>query len=163
MASGRRTVQRPARGIYAAFTLVELLVSLVVLTMVMSGIIYGYVQANRFAEWSSMSLAAQSYALQGLEDVRGAKWDLSANPTVDDMPIPSGATYTNFPLQTDYLDIPVSGAPFPITNSIRLTQITIPLSAAQVRMVQSYCVWTFPLTGKVFTNTVTTYRAPDRQ
>ena len=42
--------------------------------LVMSGMMYGYVQANRMAEWSSQSLAAMSYAAQGMEQLRSAQW-----------------------------------------------------------------------------------------
>jgi type II secretory pathway pseudopilin PulG len=147
-------VERRPRVLSAAFTLVEVLISVAILTMVMAGVIYGYAQANRMAEWSAMSLAAQSYALQGLEQVRSAKWDLWANPIVDVIPAP-----TNF-IQSDIMDVPVTGAPFYVTNYISLTQIS---TSPQLREVWSQCVWVFPLTGKTFTNTVITYRAPDHQ
>jgi type II secretory pathway pseudopilin PulG len=147
-------VERRPRVLSAAFTLVEVLISVAILTMVMAGVIYGYAQANRMAEWSAMSLAAQSYALQGLEQVRSAKWDLWANPIVDVIPAP-----TNF-IQSDIMDVPVTGAPFYVTNYISLTQIS---TSPQLREVWSQCVWVFPLTGKKFTNTVITYRAPDHQ
>ncbi len=150
----RQMVERPARVLRAAFTLVEVLFSMVLLAMVMAGVIYGYAQANRFAEWSSMSLAAQSYALQGLEQVRSAKWDLWAVPIVDVMPAP-----TNF-TESDIMDVPVSGAPFYVTNYIKLLQTS---TTPELREVWSQCVWTFPRTGKIFTNTVITYRAPDHQ
>jgi len=149
-----QSVSRQSQVLRAAFTLAELLISIVLLALVMGGIVYGFAQANRFAEWNSMSLAAQSYALQGLEQVRSAKWDLWANPVVDVIPAP-----TNF-TQTDIMDIPVSGAPYYVTNHITLTQIS---TSPQLRQVRSDCVWTFPLTKKVFTNTVITYRAPDHQ
>ena len=147
-------VERQPRVSRAAFTLVEVLISIVILAMVMAGLIYGYVQANRMAEWSSMSLAAQSYALQGLEQVRSAKWDLWANPAVDVIPAP-----TNF-TQPDIMDVPMSGAPYYVTNYIKLIQIS---TSPQVREVWSQCVWTFPFTKKIFTNTVITFRAPDHQ
>ena len=147
-------VERRPRVLSAAFTLGEVLISVAILTMVMAGVIYGYAQANRMAEWSAMSLAAQSYALQGLEQVRSAKWDLWANPIVDVIPAP-----TNF-IQSDIMDVPVTGAPFYVTNYISLTQIS---TSPQLREVWSQCVWVFPLTGKTFTNTVITYRAPDHQ
>ena len=155
----RQLVERQPRSFRAAFTLVEVLVSAAVLAMVMAGVVYGYAQANRFAEWSSMSLAGQSFALQGLEQLRAAKWDLKANPAVDDWPIPSGGT-TNLPPQTDIMDVPVSGAPFYVTNYIKLIQIS---TSPQLREVWSQCIWTFPRTGKPYTNTVITYRAPDQQ
>ncbi len=147
-------IKRQPRVSRAAFTLAELLISIALLAMVMAGVIYGYAQANRIAEWSSMSQAAQSYALQGLEQVRSAKWDLWANPTVDLMPAP-----TNF-TQSDIMDVPVTGAPFYVTNYIKLIQIS---TSPQVREVWSQCIWKFPLTGQSFTNTVITYRAPDHQ
>jgi len=58
-----------------AFTLVEILMAFVILALVLSGLLYGYVQANRMAEWTSMSLAAQSAASQGLEQQRSGQWN----------------------------------------------------------------------------------------
>ena len=156
LANGRQIIKRKASVAKAAFTLIELLISITILAMVMAGIIYGYVQANRAAEWNSMSYAAQSFALQGLEQVRAAKWDLSSTPVWDDIPAP-----TNY-VQTDIMDIPVSGAPRPVTNYITLTTIAITNSSAQLRQVRSDCIWVFPRTGATFTNTVITYRAPDK-
>ena len=150
----RQMVERKPRVLRAAFTLIEVLISVTLLSLVATGIIYGCAQANRFAEWSSMSLAAQSYALQGLEQVRSAKWDFWTYPVTDIMPAP-----TNF-TQADIMDVPVSGAPFSVINYIKLTQIS---TTPQLREVWSQCVWVFPSTGQVFTNTVITYRAPDHQ
>ena len=158
-AHGRQTIERRPRVLRAAFTLIEVLMSVVILAMVMTGVIYGYAAANRFAEWSSMSLAAQSYALQGLEQVRAAKWDLQHNPITDDWPVPAGGI-TNLPPQTDIMDVPVTGAPFYVTNYISLMQLS---TSPQLREVWSQCVWTFPPTNQKFTNTVITYRGPDRQ
>jgi prepilin-type N-terminal cleavage/methylation domain-containing protein len=154
-------VERQPRVTRAAFTLIEVLISILILTIVMAGVVYGYAQANRFAEWSSMSLAAQSYALQGLEQVRAAKWDLRANPAVDEWSLPNIVGYTsNLPPQTDIMDIPVSGAPFNVTNTIMLKQLS---TSPELREVWSQCTWTFPRTGQIYSNTVVTYRAPDRQ
>ena len=155
----RKMDKRKPRVLRAAFTLIEVLISAAIMAMTAAGIVYGYAQANRFAEWSSMSLAAQSYALQGLEQLRAAKWDLQANPAVDEWPVASGQT-TNLPPQQDIMDIPVSGAPFYVTNYIKLIQIS---TTPQLREVWSQCVWVFPRTGQLFTNTVITYRAPDHQ
>jgi prepilin-type N-terminal cleavage/methylation domain-containing protein len=160
LARGRQTVGRQPRVLCAAFTLVEVLVSSVILAMVTAGLVYGYAQANRFAEWSSMSLAAQSYALQGLEQVRSAKWDFWTFPTTDVISLPNvvGAT-TNF-TQSDIMDIPVSGAPYYVTNYIKLIQVS---TSPELREVWSQCIWVFPRTGQLYTNTVITYRAPDHQ
>ena len=158
-------VMRQPRVSRAAFTLVELLISIVLLAMVMAGVIYGFAQTNRIAEWSSMSLAAQNYALQGLEQVRSAKWDFWTYPITDYLPVPGnvvGGT-TNFPPQSDIMDVPMTGSQLTncfVTNYIKLKQIS---TSPQLRDVWSQCVWTFPLTGQLFTNTVITYRAPDHQ
>jgi len=158
----RQMVDRQPRVLRAAFTLVEVLISVAILALVMAGIIYGYAQANRFAEWSSMSLAAQSYALQGLEQVRSAKWDFWTYPVTDLLPVPGNVVggVTNFPPQSDTMDVPVSGNPFYVTNYIKLIQLS---TSPELREVWSQCVWTFPRTGQIFTNTVITYRAPDHQ
>src|SRR5476649_66274 len=64
----------------AALTLVECLISVVVLTLVIGGVLAGYVQANRMAQWSAMSLAAQSIAAQGMEQARCAQWNSQQYP-----------------------------------------------------------------------------------
>jgi len=161
----RQMVERQPRVLRAAFTLVEIMVSVAILAMVMAGIIYGYAQANRFAEWSSMSLAAQSYALQGLEQVRSAKWDFWTYPVTDMMPVPGNVVggVVNFPPQSDIMDVPLTGGQLTncyVTNYIKLIQLS---TSPELREVWSQCVWTFPRTGKIFTNTVITYRAPDHQ
>ena len=70
-----RTTGRSSSG----FTLVEVMIAFVIFGMVSGGVIYGYVQANRIAEYSAMSLGGQSYAQQGVELARSAKWDTEAN------------------------------------------------------------------------------------
>ncbi len=165
LARCRQLVERKPPVLRAAFTLIEVLVSIAILAMVMAGIIYGFAQTNRFAEWSSMSLAAQSYALQGLEQVRAGKWDLSSNPPQDDWPVPSSGI-TNLPPQSDIMDVPVSGAPYYVTNYImEKTIVNAAAPTVQLREVWSQCVWVFHHPGyadQLYTNTVITYRAPDR-
>src|SRR5208282_4180130 len=58
----------PVRNRRLGFTLAEVLISVLIFGMVVGGLIYGYVQVNRMAAFSSMSLAAQSFASQGLEE-----------------------------------------------------------------------------------------------
>jgi type II secretory pathway pseudopilin PulG len=167
LARCRQGIERKPRVLRAAFTLVEVLMSVVILTMVFAGVIYGYVQANRCAEWSSMSLAAQSLASQGMEQARAAQWNSQIWPLptnscdTDQLWVTNtvGATWTTNLTGSNYaMDIPSTGAPFYATNVITITtlQITPPL-----RMIRSDCIWKFPSTGKIFTNTDVTYRAPD--
>jgi prepilin-type N-terminal cleavage/methylation domain-containing protein len=152
-----------------AFTLVEVLMAVVLLSLVLSGLMYGYVQANRMAEFSSMWLAAQSYASQGAEQARAADWRpreksaVTGPNTWDELPptnTPIIGCGTNF-----ILDIPIKGDPstndfaFFVTNYVYVTDI---LTNPYLRQIRSDAVWRFPLTGQVYTNTVILQRAPDQ-
>ena len=173
----------------AAFTLVEVLISVVIMALVVGGILDGYVQANRMAEWSSMSLAAQSIAAQGMEQARCAQWnsqafpyaygpgtgdELTTNQTIIYSDTTNSIAFTNSYLtiagtttnwtatNVNYaMDVPATGAPFSAMNIITITCVPTS-SGAPLRMIRSDCVWTFPSTGKTFTNTMVTYRAPDQ-
>jgi len=141
------------------FTLVELLVALLIFTLVSSGIIYGYVQANRLVQWSSISLAAQSYALQGAEQARAANWNPRGFPLTsnypgafDELP-PTNEVFCG----TNYvLDVPSKGFPgssdfaFYVTNYVAITNLS---SNPYVRQIRSDAVWQFYLTRQFYTNT----------
>lgn len=133
------------------FTLVEVVVALALVAILIEGVVYGYVNAARRAEWSAHSLAAQSLASQGVEQARAAKWDPQAWPPADELPP------TNF-IQIDMLDIPVSGTPTYATNYI---QIKVASANPPLREIRADCVWSFVERG-LFTNTVITLRAPDQ-
>ncbi|MGA2028505.1 MAG: prepilin-type N-terminal cleavage/methylation domain-containing protein [Verrucomicrobiota bacterium] len=142
--------QTVSRGACAAFTLMEVLISLVIFALVTAGIVYGYAQSNRFAEWSQMSLAAQSIASEGVEQARAAVWSTSTATNIDDLAAPTNYTRTN------YIEVPTSGQTLPVTNYISITTVT---ANPPVRQILVQCEWQFPLTGKWFTNTVIAQRA----
>ena len=161
-----KPISRPSRAV--GFTLIELMVAAAIFGLVMSGLVYGYVQSNRMAEWSAISLAAQSYASQGAEQARAADW----RPR--DYPLTSGfvgsadeVPATNYVLSgPNYiLDIPIKGNPaatdFPffVTNYVSITDVSI---SPPLRQIRSDAVWTFYLTGKQYTNTIILLRAPDQ-
>ena len=145
-------------GRQAGFALAELLIAFGVLGVVFSGLIYGYVQANRMAEWTSMSLAAESYASEGAEQFRAGNWSPRAYPPVDQ----TGLITTNF---WDIMDVPIKGSPasndfaFFVTNYISVTTYSV---NPPIRQIRSDCKWTFPLTGAVQSNTVILLRAGDQ-
>lgn len=146
------------------FTLIEVLIAFIIFTITISGLIYGYVQANRMAEWSSMSLAAQSYAQQGMEQMRSAQWNSQVFPvtngpgTQDELPMVNGIYQTN---EVNTMDVPTTGASIPVTNFITVTTVTNNAFTA-LRQIRSDVIWTMPLNGKVCTNTAITLRAPDQ-
>lgn len=136
-----------------AFTLIEQLFAIVLAGITVSAVVSGFWQSISHAEWSAYSLAAQSIALQRLEQTRAAKWDPYAYPAIDDV------QQTNFPMTTNILDIPISGGRILYaTNRTTIRQIS---DAPRLRMIEVECTWRFFNRG-VFTNTVATYRAPDQ-
>jgi prepilin-type N-terminal cleavage/methylation domain-containing protein len=135
----------------AGFTLVEVVMSIVILALVMAGMIYGYVQTNQRAEWSSMSLAAQSLAAEAVEQARAAKWDVHI-ATADELPATTNYSRINAML------VPSTGLP---TNVVTTVNVIPVYANPALRQIRADCVWIFPRTGNSFTNTVITYRAPD--
>ena len=144
----------------AAFTLVEVVISIAILALVLAGMIYGYVQTNYRSEWSSMSLAAQSLAVQSVEQARTAKWDVhSGTPgvgrgTSDELPAPTNFTQ----LFTNSLLVPSTGQSITVTNYVWITAAS---TNPPVRQIRADCRWQFPRTGQWFSNTVITYRGSD--
>ncbi|MGO8764579.1 MAG: hypothetical protein ACLQSR_05500 [Limisphaerales bacterium] len=163
-----------------AFSLVEVLFAFTVLALSIGGIVYGYSQVDRLAVWSSMSAAAQSYALQGMEQARSAQWnpwDFTTNTgpwSENQITVPSVLT------QQDLLDIPMKGNPFDAaatnaggftnyaffaTNYITVTAVSNYQGGtfqANLRQIASVVYWTFPYSGKTFSNAAITLRASDQ-
>jgi len=135
----------------SAFTLVEVVIAVAILALTFSGVIYGYVLSAQRAEWSAYSLAAESLASQGVEQVRSAKWDPGAWPLIDELPPTNFAT-------VETLDVPMSGTPVYATNRISVSNVSTNPSIRQIRVD---CAWMFVKRGP-FTNTMITFRAPDQ-
>jgi type II secretory pathway pseudopilin PulG len=139
----------------AGFTLAEVVVAIAVATLSFGGVIYGYLLTADRAAWSANSLAAQSLAMQGIEQARSAKWDPKAWPAVDELGV------TNY-TQVDTLDVPRSGQPILATNYIRVTFVS---QDPPLRQLRADCVWIL-VNGKrsrgPFTNTAITLRTADQ-
>jgi type II secretory pathway pseudopilin PulG len=159
---GNKNTSATGRSLQA-FTLVEVLIAFLIFGMLSAGLLYGYVQANRIAEWSSMSLGAQSYASQGMEQALAAKWDTQANGqiTADLLPPISYTQATNY-TQIDTNDVPQSGSPLLVTNNVSVSYVPGWTNGPYLRQIRSDVVWAFPLTKKIFTNTLISFRAPDQ-
>jgi prepilin-type N-terminal cleavage/methylation domain-containing protein len=146
----------------SGFTLIEVVTSIAILALVMAGLIYGYVQSNWVALWSSMSLSAQAIASEGAEQVRAADWRPRDYPpatgygTMDELP--SGTIITNI----GYMDIPGESGTnhqFSVTNIVRITDASI---NPPLRQIRSECYWLFPKDHALCTNTVILLRASDQ-
>ena len=149
------------------YALGEVLLAFGVVSMVFAGLIYGYVQANRMAEWSSMSLAAQAYAAQGAEQARAADWQPRAYPPSFGPGGSDELTSGSIVTTNDIMDVPIKGNPdntdssFWVTNVVTVTDV-FPNHNPQLRQIRSECHWIFPLTGQLQTNTVILLRAGDQ-
>ena len=157
--------QMHQRKTNAAFTLAELIIALAIFVMVTAGLVFGYTQSNRFAEWSAMSLEAQAYAAQGVEQARAATWSITTSGTGvgtgDELTVPTSTNNITY-FQTNTMQVPISGQTFIVTNWIAISNLYPASVAYPLRQIRSDCYWKFPLTGKWFTNTVITERAPDQ-
>jgi Tfp pilus assembly protein PilV len=160
---------KPKQHQRLGFTLGEVLVSFFVFSLAISGLIYGYAQVNRMAEFSSDSLAAQSFATEGLEQARSAQWDYVRWPntnyganTGDDLGFATGSSFTTNIIDT--LDVPTTGAPIYVTNFLTITYVLTNFNPTQppLRQIRSDVVWAYPLSGQICTNTAITIRAPDQ-
>ena len=142
--------ERRLRSNQSGISLVEVLVAMAVGSLMMAATTIGFVQCMRRAEWSAYALAANSLALQKIEQTRAASWD-SANATND---LVTG----NFPTEREILDVS-----FNKTNIVYATNFTTILDISTnppLKMIRVDCVWGF-LSRGLFTNTIVTYRAPD--
>lgn len=131
------------------FTLTEVVVAMAITAATFAVVIYGYCGANYRAEWSVYSLAAQSLAMQGIEQARAAKWE--PQTPVDELGT------TNYS-QVDTLDVPMSGQPVLATNYISVTTAS---DNPPLRQLRADCVWMLARRGP-YTNTAITLRAPDQ-
>lgn len=137
----------------AGFTLVEVLVATAILSLIIGATITGYVFSSKRVEWSAYSLAAQSLALQRLEQARACKWDLGAYPIVN-----NELQASNFPAQVLMLDVPMNS-----TNAILATNLTevvdIQTNYPPIKLVRVRCLWPF-VDGRTYTNTIASYLVP---
>jgi prepilin-type N-terminal cleavage/methylation domain-containing protein len=151
-----RTGQKPTtdqrkRHRILGFTLPEVVISLAIASVAVGSIMYGYILSARRAEWSGYSLNAHAIAMQVIERTRSAQWDPKASTPIDLL------TTNQFPQERIMMDLPILG-----TNAVYATNfITISTISTNppVKMIKVDCIWTF-LNGRLYTNTVVTYRCP---
>ena len=134
-------------------TLAEVTVALAISGLAVACIVRGHVFSAASAEEWALSLAANTRAMERLEQTRGAQWDTSSSPPVDQL------VATNFPDEVVILDLSGSGAGVSYgTNFTRITQIS---ATPPLKRVRVDCVWSFKGL-RLLTNTIETCRAPDQ-
>ena len=150
----RRAASQPQPN--QGFTLTEVVVAIAIATLAFGGVISGYVLTADRAEWSAYSLAAQSLAMQGVEQARAAKWDPKAWPAVDEL----GVTNYTVKWRCWTCRCPASPCWRPTISAITTVSQDPPL-----RQLRADCVWSL-VNGRrsrgPFTNTVVTLRTADQ-
>jgi type II secretory pathway pseudopilin PulG len=143
-----------------AFTLIEVVFCTAVIALMAAGLIYGYVQANNFSQWSAMSLSAQSIASAGAEQMRAAKWDPYSN--VDDLNLSGSQSFTTNMMGS--IMVPTTGQLVTVTNTVTVSPVNAGANNIYLRQILSQCVWKYPpstnSTGRWFTNAIITFRGP---
>ena len=147
-----RTNATPARFRVRGMTLVEVVIALLISAIALACMASGYVFSINSAERSGLSLAATARAMERLEETRGAKWDTTSFPIVDEL------QSTNFPDTVVKLDISSSGSG--ITYATNVTTIFVASADPLLKGIRVSCIWTFRKV-QLMTNSVETVRAPD--
>jgi hypothetical protein len=136
-------------------TLAEVIVALGLASLTVASLVGGYISSSVATEKASLSLAANTRAIERLEETHAAIWNESSWPVVDQL------VATNFPAKIIALDLSGQGPGITFgTNFTTITQISL---SPQLRRVRVDCVWRFQ-SGRfsnLFTNTVETLRGPD--
>lgn len=170
--------KRSGRKCVSAFTLAEVVTAVAIIALVFGGILAGYIQTSRRAEWTGLSLAAQGLAIQQLEQARSAVWDNALGKNeLTNLNLFGWSRQTSNGLSTvrgyswGMLDLPYSGgtnAAVRATNYVTirmayLNNMTNP--PVQIQIIQVDTVWPFSAFGtrRLHTNTMLNYFAPDNR
>jgi type II secretory pathway pseudopilin PulG len=146
---------RRVRAQVLGMTLAEVVVAMAVASLAVLSLVSGYISSTVAAEKARLSLAANTRALERLEDTHAAIWNISGWPVVDQL------VATNFPAKVVVLDLSGQGAGITYgTNNTTISQVSV---SPQLRRIRVDCIWQFQsaLFSTLFTNTVETLRGPD--
>jgi hypothetical protein len=146
---------RGARAPTLGMTLAEVVVAVAIASLTVLSLVGGYTFSTVGAEKANLSLAANTRALERLEDTHAAIWNVSAWPVVDQL------VATNFPAKVVTLDL--SGQGGGVTYATNYTTITQVSLTPPLRRVRVDCAWRFQAGqfSSLLTNAVETLRAPD--
>src|SRR5256885_148514 len=112
--------QRSSRAQALGMTLAEVVVALAIASLTVASLVGGYISSTVAAEKASLSLAANTRALERLEDTHGTIWNVSTWPVVDEL------VATNFPAKLVVLDLSGQGVATTYgTNYTAITQVSV--------------------------------------
>jgi len=138
----------------SAFTLVEAVIATGLSGMAITGLVLGYGIMARRADYAVYSTAASSIAQQGLEQTRAAKWDTVAIPEVDELIIDNFDNYSVVMDVSMNEEVETRG-----TNYFTILTVS---DNPPYKMIKVDCVWSLNGGTDLFTNSITSLRAPDQ-
>ena len=162
----------------AGYTFIEMVIATAIIAIVYGGIIQCYIQSGKNAQWSGYSLAAQSLAMEQIEQARAATWDIYGGSAATNQLInlvnlsgrnynSTNQTFTGY--STNLLDVPYATTNYVVATNFVTTQIINLYGDAslqiQICLIRVDTVWPFNYRGNTlyFTNTIITYLAPDNR
>jgi type II secretory pathway pseudopilin PulG len=138
-------------------TLVEVVIALGVAALTIGGIVNGYIYCATSAIKAELAQSANEQALQRIEQVRSAQWDIAVYPAIDQL------VATNFPDETNILDLPGTNtaAGTPVLIQTTITNLVPTPLAPPMRTVHVDCIWQFR-GGDWITNSIETILSPNQ-
>ncbi len=145
--------KRTLRSRIGGFTIEEVVVAVSIIGITATATVSGYTNVSKRSEWSNRQAAASQLAAQRIEQVRSARWDTLASPVVDEI------GKTSFTESKVLLDLPQRDeAPVEARLQTSVEQIS---DDPPLKLVRVDIIWP-NLDGRVFTNTLVSYRAPNQ-
>jgi type II secretory pathway pseudopilin PulG len=156
------------------FTIVEVVMAVGILAVVFGGILTAYMQSGLRLEWTGYSLAAQSLAIQTIEQARAGVWDPAQTPPVNQIAQlnllstnynSSTKTWTGY--SVGILDVPYKSTNYiTATNYVSVQMIYVGgVTNVQAQVIRVDTSWPFTIRALnlYFTNTVCTMISPDNR
>ena len=134
-------------------TLHEVVISLAITGLTISGLVTGHVLANKRLLYAGSSQEVQNQGMARLAQVKVARWDLLANPPVDEL------VESNFPEEV----VPIQALSGTTSTRYLTNRVSIKVVSDHppIKELKVQSIWWFR-EGSAITNTYLTFRAPDQ-
>jgi prepilin-type N-terminal cleavage/methylation domain-containing protein len=133
-------------------TLVEVVIALAIAGLMVAGLVTGYIYCSTSTVKDSLYMAANTRAMERLEDTRSAIWAPTRAQPVDQL------VATNFPDKT--VDLNLAGSSSAVTSATLQTTIFQISDKPPLRGIHVDCIWQFQ--GATIVTSIETLRAPDQ-
>lgn len=133
-------------GHETAFTLMEIMMTAGISSIIIAGILFGFIVSARNLEWTATSLQAHAGVIERLEQTYSVTYKPQPPNPIDNL------ISANFPATTNRY---IQGTNYTYISD----NINQGVTNQFMKMVRVDCVWVFH--GKLYTNSASMLRAPD--